>query len=140
MIFAGIDIGSTTTKVVFFDGEKILASAVAPSGINPVVTAEECLKKNISTTGIKDEDITLKAATGYGRRLMKNADLVVTEIKSCAAGAFFMSTPEGQPRTVVDIGGQDTKVILLDDSGEVANFAMNDKCAAGTGHFWRFSL
>jgi len=134
-IFAGIDIGSTTTKVILFDGEKILSGNVMPSGINPLKTAENSLNEQLKTIGLNRDELYCLAATGYGRRMIKNADLVVTEIKACAAGAYFFSTPDGKPHTVVDIGGQDTKVIILDESGNVANFAMNDKCAAGTGRF-----
>ena len=134
-IYAGVDIGSTTTKVILFDGEKIVSSSVSPSGINPTKTAQENLGRQLGDLGLDMSNLYCLAATGYGRRLIKNADLVVTEIKACAAGAYFLSTIDGRPRTVVDIGGQDTKVIVLDEKGGVANFAMNDKCAAGTGRF-----
>lgn len=135
MISAGIDIGSTTTKAVIFDGAKILASSVMPSGIAPAETAAKVLASALAEAGLAKEQLSSIASTGYGRRLTDLSDKVVTEIKACAAGAVFMGTPGGRPRTVVDIGGQDTKVIQLAEDGQVSNFIMNDKCAAGTGRF-----
>jgi predicted CoA-substrate-specific enzyme activase len=135
MISAGIDIGSTTTKAVIFDGVKILASSVMPSGIAPGETAEKVLASALAEAGLVKDQISSIASTGYGRRLTDLSDRIVTEIKACAAGAVFMGTPDGRPQTVVDIGGQDTKVIQLGEDGQVSNFIMNDKCAAGTGRF-----
>ncbi len=135
MYTAGIDIGSTTTKAVIFDGTSILASAVQPSGIAPAETAIKVLDAVLAEAKITKDQLASIASTGYGRRLTDLSDKVVTEIKACAAGAVFMGTPDGRPNTVVDIGGQDTKVIQLGADGQVTNFVMNDKCAAGTGRF-----
>ena len=135
MYTAGIDIGSTTTKAVLFDGTRILASSVMPSGIAPAETAVKVLDTVLAEAKMTKDQLSSIASTGYGRRLTDLSDKVVTEIKACAAGAVFMGTPDGKPNTVVDIGGQDTKVIQLGGDGQVTNFVMNDKCAAGTGRF-----
>jgi len=126
MLSAGIDIGSRTIALVVTDGKEIVQSAVVDTGFDPAGKAAEMaagLGQAVSVT-----------ATGYGRHSAKSeyAGHIITEIKAHALGAgyFFPGV-----RTVLDIGGQDMKVILLDAKGNVEDFQMNDKCAAGTGRF-----
>ncbi len=134
--FAGIDAGSTYIKVVLLDGEKKLVGAdTGFTGIDANGTACRLIDGLCAKAGIHASGVTGIVATGYSRRTMEAAHDTVTEIQAHARGAGW-SAPDGVAiRTVVDIGGQDSKVIVLDEGGEVANFIMNDKCAAGTGRF-----
>lgn len=131
MFFAGIDIGSTAAKAVLMNEAKdaILARKLMPSGWNSRETAEELLNWLLSL-GHEREDIQI-TATGYGRVSVPYADNTLTEITCHGKGASFLG---GNDLTVIDIGGQDTKVILL-KNGRVMDFIMNDKCSAGTGKF-----
>ena len=131
MLYAGIDIGSTAAKAVLMNEAKdaILARKLMPSGWNSRETAEELLNWLLSLGHERDEiQIT---ATGYGRVSVPYADNTLTEITCHGKGASFLG---GNDLTVIDIGGQDTKVILL-KNGRVMDFIMNDKCSAGTGKF-----
>lgn len=130
MITAGIDIGSTTTKVAILEDKRIIASAVIPSENLPKDSADKVLLK----CNFEKNRIEKIVTTGYGRRLSGTGDLVITEIKACALGIQF-DLPLKKIRTIIDVGGQDTKVILLNVQGDVEDFSMNDKCAAGTGRF-----
>jgi len=134
LVTAGLDIGSTTTKVVLFDGTAMVASAVAATGASCKKTAERLLESALHAAGRARDDIARVVATGYGRRLVEGADEVVSELTANAAGATFLANGRCI-RTVIDIGGQDSKVIAVDERGRMTNFAMNDKCAAGTGRF-----
>jgi predicted CoA-substrate-specific enzyme activase len=133
--FAGIDIGSTSTNAVIIDSEEnILASVTVPTGTG-ADAAENALEEAIRKAGISHADIAGTVATGYGRKATSEklhaGDM--TEIACHARGAAYYF-PEA--KSVIDIGGQDSKAIALSDSaGEVRDFAMNDKCAAGTGRF-----
>ena len=131
MLYAGIDIGSTAAKAVLMDREqnKILARKLMPSGWNSKETAQELLTWLLSL-GYSREEIKI-IATGYGRVSVRYADKVLTEITCHGRGAVFLGGPD---LTVIDIGGQDTKVIVT-KNGRVIDFAMNDKCSAGTGKF-----
>src|SRR6202007_1134164 len=93
---------------------------------------QEAMAEALSRAGITERDISHAVATGYGRRMLDIADRTITEITCHARGAVHM-VPEA--RMVIDIGGQDSKVIAIDPNGLVAQFAMNDRCAAGTGKF-----
>lgn len=135
MISAGVDVGSTTTKVVLLEGDVVRASLIAPSANLPGRTAERLYGQALSESGLQESDVAVITTTGYGRRLADLGDIVMTEIKACAIGALFRDAPDGPIRTVIDVGGQDTKVVALDDDGDVEDFSMNDKCAAGTGRF-----
>lgn len=123
-MYAGIDIGSRTIGMVIMSGGQVVKTALTDTGYEPLEKARQMLGQ---TTG-------RVFATGYGRHAAKSdfAGGVITEIKAHALGAvhFFPAA-----RTVLDIGGQDTKVILLDGSGAVTDFLMNDRCSAGTGKF-----
>lgn len=135
MITAGVDVGSVATKAVVLRDGDVLGSALARTGADPRAAAEEVLRAAAGRAGTTREQIERVVATGYGRRTAESADDVVTEISAGARGAYHVGCPWGSPRLVVDLGGQDTKVILLDEDGSIRDFAMNDKCAAGTGRF-----
>ena len=125
MTVAGIDIGSRTIALIEMDGAGIRDSRIVDTGYNPL---KQCLAL------MEGKNYDQIVATGYGRHLAKAnfATMTITEIKAFALGARFLAP---HCRTILDIGGQDTKVISLGDRGEVKNFEMNDKCAAGTGKF-----
>lgn len=131
-MFLGLDIGSSSSKAALIDKNKsILALEVINlgTGSNGI---KEALRIVFDKTGVNKEDILYSVVTGYGRTTYKGADAQITEI-SCHAKGVTHLIPE--TRTVIDIGGQDAKVIRIDDNGTVADFVMNDKCAAGTGRF-----
>ncbi len=131
--FAGIDSGSTSTGVVILDSaSNVVSRAIVPTGAGATASAESALAEAIRLAGISPEDLTATVATGYGRATVGADGESVTEISCHARGARFL---DPAVRTVIDIGGQDSKAILMDEFGRVVNFAMNDKCAAGTGRF-----
>ncbi|MBM3501721.1 MAG: hypothetical protein FJX74_23960 [Armatimonadetes bacterium] len=134
MLAVGLDIGSTTTKAAVTDGDAILGHAVTATGANCRRAVEVALREALAAGGRSAEEIGYTLATGYGRRLVE-ADTTLSEITANAAGARFLTRDATPIRTVIDIGGQDSKVIAVDADGIVQNFAMNDKCAAGTGRF-----
>ncbi len=131
-MFLGIDIGSSSSKAVLLDEEKRVLAEEAlnlGTGSNGI---SQVLEQVYSKTGRTPKDILYSVVTGYGRNVYKGADAQVTEISCHAKGVTHLF---GEARTVIDIGGQDAKVIRLDGEGNVADFVMNDKCAAGTGRF-----
>jgi predicted CoA-substrate-specific enzyme activase len=132
MLVAGIDAGSNTVKVVLLEGNRILSQRVAKAGANSLTVVNDSIAKALQDHGRQMEELVSIVATGYGRDNISFATSQATEI-FCHAAGVVRSMP--QVRTVIDIGGQDSKVIYLDDSGQVIDFAMNDKCAAGTGRF-----
>lgn len=133
MIVAGIDIGSITTEALLFDKEKgILGYTILDTGADSRKTSELALDGALTYPGKERSDIAYAVATGCGRKRVAYAKETITEITCIAKGVNYLF-PEA--RMVVDIGGQDTKVIRLDEKGRVLEFEMNDKCAAGTGRF-----
>ncbi|OPX92777.1 MAG: R-phenyllactate dehydratase activator [Syntrophorhabdus sp. PtaB.Bin006] len=128
--YAGIDIGSTMTKAVIV-GESIIASVIGPTGPEHRKLANKVMEKALGEAGLKFEDVTYVVSTGYGRVNVPFADRQITEI-TCHAKGIHSLLPT--VKTIVDIGGQDSKGIKI-DSGKVTSFVMNDKCAAGTGRF-----
>ncbi|WP_278682932.1 acyl-CoA dehydratase activase [Paraclostridium bifermentans] len=130
MYSIGIDSGSVATKGVLFDGEKIVNKIVIPTGWSPKNSSLEVYEK--LANDIDKDKIKKVVGTGYGRVSMDFVDKKVTEITCHAKGIHFLNN---NIRTILDIGGQDSKVINLDNDGNVSNFIMNDKCAAGTGRF-----
>ncbi len=132
MIVAGVDIGAVATKVVILADRRLLSFQVLPSGFDGNGAARRGLKMALKKGGLARNDLQFIMSTGYGRRVFSEADKTVTEITAHAQGATSMCPGT---RTVIDIGGQDSKVISLNEAGDVANFMMNDKCAAGTGRF-----
>ena len=126
MLSLGIDSGSTMTKGVLFDGSSVIAQRMLPTSMRPgEVLREIC-------TGLKSSETEMVISTGYGRELLKDADAKITEITCHGAGAAWLCPGCD---AVIDVGGQDCKAILLDQDGQVTDFLMNDKCAAGTGRF-----
>ncbi len=129
----GIDFGSMTGKAVILDDDKnIMGSSVVQKGAVSEEGVIMAINNALEEAGLIREDIECSVSTGYGRRLLEVADRTITEITCHAKGSHFLF-PEC--RTVIDIGGQDSKVILVDEDGFVQQFAMNDRCAAGTGQF-----
>ncbi len=128
----GIDAGSTTTKAVLLNGNAILAYDVRLTGVNPEETGKDLIFSLCSNAGISLDDLDCVVATGYGRASMSYANIKVSEITCHAKGAYFI---DEKTRIVIDVGGQDSKVIALGEGGDVLDFYMNDKCAAGTGRF-----
>src|SRR5512137_485180 len=134
MIFAGVDVGAATAKAVIFGGNKILGYSIIPTGHNVRVAAEKVTMEAMERAGISRSvhDLDYVISTGYARKAVPFAGKSVTEIICHAKGANFV-IPEA--RTIIDIGGQDSKAIEVDEKGNVRDFVMNDKCAAGTGRF-----
>lgn len=134
--FGGCDAGSTYTKCVIIDENGKIASAVTKrSRINPVLSAKDALDEAVSQVdGLNSaEELTYLIGTGYGRNKVPFADENISEI-SCHAMGVHVTDPS--VKAIIDIGGQDVKGIAIDTDGTVLNFAMNDKCAAGTGRFF----
>ncbi|MGO8704685.1 MAG: acyl-CoA dehydratase activase [Candidatus Brocadiia bacterium] len=135
MTTSGVDVGSVAAKAVVMAGGKVAGRGMAPTGADPALAAETAWAKALEAAGADRASVSRLVITGYGRRATRLAGDVVTEISAAARGAFWLGAPWGRARIVADLGGQDTKVIVLDAEGNVADFAMNDKCAAGTGRF-----
>ena len=132
MYTLGIDIGSTTSKcVILKDGTEITATSIVVAGTG-TKGPEKALKEVFEKAGITREGIGAAIATGYGRKLFTEADKEISELSCHARGVHYIFP---QVRTIIDIGGQDAKVLALNDQGRMSNFLMNDKCAAGTGRF-----
>ncbi len=130
--YAGVDVGSLAAKSVVLKDGRIAGFAKIPSGLNSEETGLEVLGKALESAGIRREEVNFIVSTGYGRISAKYATKTVTEITCHAKGANFLYP---QVRTIIDMGGQDCKAIRIDEKGAVVDFAMNDKCAAGTGRF-----
>ena len=129
----GVDSGSTSTDAVIMDAQRnIVAQVILPTGARATQSAERAKAQVLQQAGLDESDMTIKVATGYGRDNIPGMDSSITEITCHAKGAHYLAP---QVRSVIDIGGQDSKVIHLSPDGEVVNFVMNDKCAAGTGRF-----
>lgn len=134
--FGGCDAGSTYTKCVIIDENgKIAAAVTKRSRINPVLSAKDALDEAVGQVdGLNSaEELTYLIGTGYGRNKVPFADENISEI-SCHAMGVHVTAPS--VKAIIDIGGQDVKGIAIDTDGTVLNFAMNDKCAAGTGRFF----
>ena len=128
----GIDIGSTTSKcVVLKDGQDIVANSLYVGGIG-TRGPERARAEALVVAGLTEAELSGTTATGYGRNRVERADHNVSELTCHAIGAHLL-LPE--VRTIIDIGGQDAKVIALSEDGKMTDFLMNDKCAAGTGRF-----
>ena len=133
MVFLGIDVGSLSCDAVLIDEEKnILSYSVIPTGVKNIESIAQVKKNVMDAAGIMEKDIQFIISTGYGRNRVQERDRAVTEI-TCHAKGIKHVIPE--TRILIDIGGQDSKALRLDAGGNVVDFAMNDKCAAGTGRF-----
>ncbi len=134
--FAGIDIGSTTIKIVLTDeNDRIVAQDCWPTGSHFHKNTLAAFEGLLARTEIDRQEVAYIFSTGYGRKLFKEADESISEISANAMGANKAAEKHGSVKTIINIGGQDLKVIALDEDGHVKNFTMNDKCAAGTGRF-----
>lgn len=129
----GVDSGSTSTNAVVLDKDfNILSFSILRTGAKTIDSAEKALNKVLTDTSLSFDSISSIISTGYGRISIPFSNKQITEITCHAAGSHFLNK---NVRTIIDIGGQDSKVIKLDSSGNVVDFVMNDKCAAGTGRF-----
>lgn len=132
MISIGIDVGSVAAKAAAYNGEKIICTALIPTGWSPRESGTHLLNEVMEKLSITKTDIVAIVGTGYGRVSLPFIDKKVTEITCHGKGAHYI---DPNIRTVIDIGGQDSKVIKINREGAVVDFLMNDKCAAGTGRF-----
>ena len=134
MIYAGIDAGSRAIKIALIDGESksLVASSCYPQGINPGSKSTDAYHELLTENDFSSDDVGGLVATGYGRNMVDIANTTITEITCHAAGIHHI-LPDA--RTVIEIGGQDSKLLKLEANGSVLDFAMNDRCAAGTGRF-----
>lgn len=132
-LYAGIDVGSLSADTVLVDdGGNMVASVIIPTGNNSRKAGTDAFMAALQKAGASRSDVAAVVATGYSRARIEEADRSKTEIACHARGAFKFYP---DVRTVIDIGGQDSKAIRVDEAGRVVNFTMNDKCAAGTGRF-----
>jgi predicted CoA-substrate-specific enzyme activase len=132
-ITAGLDVGSTYTKVVLVDrGGKVLATAMEPTGFRLAEVAALVLERALAQAGLERKDVAYVVATGFGRHQVAFADVHITDLTAAARGAtrLFPGT-----RTILDVGGQTMKASRLGEGATVRSFRLNDKCAAGTGAF-----
>jgi (R)-2-hydroxyacyl-CoA dehydratese activating ATPase len=134
MICAGIDAGSRAIKVAVFDLNKwaLLATGIADQGVEQAHLAEELYERTLQQVGLRRGEIHAVVATGYGRQRVAFAHTTITEITCHARGVHHLAPGT---RTIIEIGGQDSKVIQLEEDGRVRDFSMNDRCAAGSGRF-----
>jgi len=133
MLVAGVDVGSTQTKAAILDeNRRIRALGLVDTGANVVRAAERAFRQALASAAAEEWEVTFTVGTGYGRYRVPFGDLQVTEISCHAKGACFLFP---RTQTILDMGGQDTKAIRVNELAEVKDFAMNDKCAAGTGRF-----
>ncbi len=130
---AGVDVGSTQTKAIIVnENEEIVSRALVDTGANVVQAAENAFREVLISGDVREEEVEFVVGTGYGRYRVTFGNTQVTEISCHARGAIKMFP---NTHTVIDMGGQDTKAIRVSPTGEVLDFCMNDKCAAGTGRF-----
>ena len=129
----GIDAGSSYVKLVLIDSDSTIVNRCnIPTQPDVESVCRKCMDNMLRENSLTEDDLVGIAATGYGRRQIGFADKVITEITALAMGAFGS---DKQVRTILDVGGQDSKAISLDEEGNVTDFALNSKCAAGTGRF-----
>jgi predicted CoA-substrate-specific enzyme activase len=127
-----VDIGARSIDLVLFDGAQVVESSVTDTGAFPRQNALDAYEGLLGAAGVRAGDVDRTVATGYGRNYFEGADRVASEILCHAAGVAYLFP---SVRTVIDIGGQDSKMISVGPEGKVLNFVMNDRCAAGTGKF-----
>jgi len=131
-IYAGVDIGSVFCKAVIVKQEQILAYHIMPSGANYKLVADETLKEALNKAGLSANDIAYIVATGYGASSLPFANEVVTDITCQGMGIVHLFP---SVRTVIDVGGQFSRVLNVDEAGKTKRFIVSDKCAAGSGRF-----
>jgi len=135
MIVAGCDVGSLSAEAVIMSDGSIISSEIIRVRPRPEQSATDVMDKALSKTGLTYKDIECCVSTGYGRERIPFANGNVSELSCHGKGAQWLVP---SVRTVIDVGGQDCKVIRVDENGKLLNFVMNDKCAAGTGRFLEF--
>lgn len=135
MIVAGCDVGSLSAEAVIMSDGSIISSGIIRVRPRPEQSASDVMDKALAKAGLTYKDIEYCVSTGYGRERIPFANGNVSEISCHGKGAQWLVP---SVRTVIDVGGQDCKVIRVDESGKLVNFVMNDKCAAGTGRFLEF--
>ena len=134
MVLGGCDVGSATGKAVVMRDSEVVSYVIIPSTTKPEITARTVMDQALEKAGLSSiDDLEYIVGTGYGRLKVPFASENVSEITCHARGAHWLCPTV---RTVVDIGGQDCKVMSMDDKGKVLEFVMNDRCAAGTGRFF----
>ena len=130
---SGVDVGSTQTKAVIINEQReIISRSLIDTGANVILAAENAYAQALKNGNLEEREVEYVIGTGYGRYKVTFGDAQITEISCHGRGAVHMFP---NTRTVVDMGGQDTKAIRVSPSGEILDFCMNDKCAAGTGRF-----
>ncbi len=130
---AGVDVGSTQTKAIIIDEARVIVGrSLIDTGANVVLAAQNAYSQALDQGGLEEQEVEYVIGTGYGRYRVTFGNTQVTEISCHARGAVHMFAGT---RTVLDMGGQDTKAIRVSPEGEIVDFCMNDKCAAGTGRF-----
>ncbi len=132
MIFAGVDVGSMSAEAVLLDEDRMIASSIIVVKPNPVESATTVMDAVLEEAGLRQEDIAFCVSTGYGRERIPFSQHNLSEISCHGKGACWANP---SVRTIIDVGGQDCKAIRVDESGDLKDFVMNDKCAAGTGRF-----
>jgi len=132
VITAGVDIGSATSKVVLLNGDEVVCHSLIATGAESANSARRVMDEALQRSNLSPDDIAYIVATGYGRVIVPFAQETITELTCHARGANWLFP---SARTILDMGGQDCKAIRCDEEGRLENFAMNDKCAAGTGRF-----
>lgn len=132
MMAAGIDVGAGTTKAVILSDNQVLASEVILTGYNVKKASEEVMRKVLKKATLSFSDLERVVSTGYGRHSISFANRALSEILCHAKGVHFLIPQAG---VIIDIGCQDSKIMQLDENGDVVDFVMNDKCSAGTGRF-----
>ncbi len=132
MLACGLDIGSTTIEVVLIEDGKVVGKRMALSGAAPACHARSALEGLLAHLQLDRSAVTRIITTGFGRNYFADADRALSEI-TCHAAGVISELP--QARTIIEIGGQDSKMMRLDERGKVEDFVMNDRCAAGTGKF-----
>ncbi|MEG6615075.1 acyl-CoA dehydratase activase [Peptococcaceae bacterium 1198_IL3148] len=137
MITAGVDVGSTAAKAVILKEREILGWAIIPTGWSPRDAGKRVLNQALTMANVDVGGVERIIGTGYGRVALDFLDRAVTEITCHARGANYYYPEHG---LVIDIGGQDSKIIKVNNQGKVLNFLMNDKCAAGTGRFLQVTI
>jgi benzoyl-CoA reductase subunit D len=132
MITAGVDCGAKTVKVVVLKGGKIAGMGINPAGIDVAKASKMAFEEALLTSKLKRQDIEKIVATGLGKKEVTFRDEIVTEVSADARGGIFIYP---SARTIIDVGAEEVRSIRVDESGRVLDFAINDKCAAGTGAF-----
>ncbi len=132
MITAGIDMGAAFAKMVIVKDGEVIGKGICKVTLEPEEAVRTVQELALKDAGVRPDEIQRVGATGAGRKLVKNADLVVTDVTADATGANYL---DKTVRTVIDVGGEEARAVKINEEGKVVSFAVNDKCAAGAGAF-----